>query len=143
MATVSLPRPKPKRNPSFWQDNIRGYLFILPVVLGLIIWTFGPMVASAFYSLTNYKITEAPTFIGFQNFSDLFQDDLFIQSLSVTLRYAILYMIIGQIFGLALAILLTQKARGMALFRTAFYLPIIVPYVASALLWRYLYNNQY
>ncbi|MCC7446830.1 MAG: sugar ABC transporter permease [Anaerolineae bacterium] len=143
MATVSLPRAKPRRNPTFWQDNIRGYLFILPVVLGLLIWTFGPMIASAYYSLTSYKITEAPVFIGIQNFLDLFQDKLFIQSLSVTVRYAIMYMILGQAFGLAAAVLLTQRARGMAFFRTFFYLPIIVPYVASALLWRYLFNNQY
>lgn len=143
MASLSLPHTRPKRSPTFWRDNIRGYLFILPVVLGLIIWTFGPMVTSAFYSLTDYKITEAPVFIGFQNFIDLFHDDLFIQSLSVTVRYAIMFMILGQLFGLGLAILLTQRARGMALFRTFFYLPIIVPYIASALLWKYLLNNQY
>jgi len=143
MATVSLPRAKPRRNPTFWQDNIRGYLFIMPVVLGLLIWTFGPMIASAYYSLTSYKITEAPVFIGIQNFIDLFQDKLFIQSLSVTVRYAILYMTIGQVFGLATAVLLTQQARGMAFFRTFFYLPIIVPYVASAMLWKYLFNNQF
>src|SRR5215813_13407048 len=141
MATLSLPRPKPKRSPTFWQDNIRGYLFILPVVLGLIIWTFGPMISSAYYSLTNYKITEAPVFIGIQNFIDLLHDDLFIQSLSVTIRYAIMYMILGQIFGLGLAMLLTQPAKGINIFRTIFYLPIIVPYAASALLWRYQFNN--
>src|SRR5438034_8678831 len=101
------------------------------------------MLASAFYSLTDYKITEAPVFIGVQNFVNLLQDQLFVNSLSVTLRYAIMYMIVGQIFGLGLAVLLTQRARGMSLFRTAFYLPIIVPYIASAILWRYLFNNQF
>src|SRR3954468_3629728 len=103
MATLAMSRPKTKRGSTYWRDTLRGYLFILPVVLGLLIWTFGPMIASAFYSLTNYKITEAPTFIGFQNFIDLMQDKLFIQSLSVTVRYAIMYMILGQIFGLAIA----------------------------------------
>jgi multiple sugar transport system permease protein len=143
MASVSLSQPKPKRSPTFWQDNIRGYLFILPVVLGLLIWTFGPMIASAFYSLTDYKITEAPVFIGFQNFVNLFSDNLFLNSLSVTIRFAIMFVIFGQVFGLGLAILLTQRARGMSLFRTAFYLPVIVPYIASALLWKYLFNNQF
>jgi multiple sugar transport system permease protein len=143
MATVSLSRPRPKRNPNFWRDNIRGYLFILPVVLGLLIWTFGPMVASAFYSLTDYKITEAPVFIGFQNYINLLSDQVFLTSLSVTIRFAIMYVIFGQIFGLALAVLLTQQARGMPLFRTAFYIPVIVPYIASALLWKYLFNNQF
>lgn len=143
MATVSAPYLKPKRSSIFGNDNLRGYLFILPVVLGLLIWTFGPMIASFYYSLTDYKITEAPVFIGIQNFIDLFSDQLFLQSLSVTVRYAAMYLILGQIFGLGLAMLLTQKARGMSLFRTIFYIPIIVPYVASALLWRYMFNNQY
>src|SRR5258708_12764076 len=97
MASLSLPRPKPKRNPTFWLDNIRGYLFILPVVLGLIIWTFGPMIASAFYSLTNYKITQAPVFIGIKNFIDLFHHDLFIQSPSVTTPYPAIHMTLSQL----------------------------------------------
>src|SRR5260221_1762865 len=143
MASVSLSRARLKLRPTFWQDNFRGYLFILPVVLGLLIWTFGPMIASAYYSLTSYKITESPTFIGIQNFIDLTKDPLFIQSLSVTARYAIMYMILGQIFGLGIAVLLTQRAKGITFFRTIFYLPIIVPYLASALLWKYLFHNQY
>jgi multiple sugar transport system permease protein len=142
MTGVTLVRSQ--RNPTFWRETVRGYLFILPVVLGLIIWTFGPMIASAFFSFTDYKITGTPQFIGFQNYIDLFtRDRLFAQSLSVTIRFAIMFVIFGQITSLGLAMLLTQKIRGLALFRTFFYMPIIVPYVASALLWRYLFNKQF
>ncbi|MBN8592009.1 MAG: sugar ABC transporter permease [Anaerolineae bacterium] len=133
-----------KRNPLFWRNTLEGYLFILPVVLGLVIWTFGPMLASAYYSLTDYKIVGEPQFIGFDNYVELFtRDRLFAQSLSVTLRYAVMYMVIGQIVSLLIALLLTQRVRGLGIFRTFFYLPIIVPYVASALLWRYLFNKEY
>lgn len=144
MTAVTIPRAKRKLRPRFWQDTVRGYLFIMPVVLGLIIWTFGPMLASAYYSLTNYKITGTPEFIGLKNYIDLFTTDrLFAQSMSVTLRFAILYMVIGQIVSLLIALLLSQRVRGINLFRTFFYLPIVVPFAASSVLWKYLYNKDY
>ncbi|MBL8162591.1 MAG: sugar ABC transporter permease [Anaerolineae bacterium] len=144
MTDLALSRTPPKRNPHFWRDTLRGYLFILPVVLGLIIWTFGPMLASAYYSLTDYKIVGEPVFVGFKNYVELFtRDRLFGQSLSVTVRYAIMYMVIGQVVSLMIALLLTQRVRGLGIFRTFFYLPIIVPYVASAVLWRYLLNKDF
>jgi len=139
-----MSRVKTKRSSTFWQDTLRGYLFILPVVLGLLIWTFGPMLASAYYSLTDYKIVDTPEFVGIQNFVELLTEDKdFGRSLSVTIRYALMFVVLGQIVGLALAVLLTQKVRGLTFFRTFFYLPIIVPYAASAVLWKYLYNKDY
>jgi multiple sugar transport system permease protein len=144
MASLAMSRPKIKRSSTYWRDTLRGYLFILPVVLGLLIWTFGPMIASAYYSLTEYKIISEPQFIGLKNFVNLFTSDKdFINSLSVTLRYGLMYVALAQVVSLSLAVLLSQKVRGMTLFRTFFYLPIIVPYVASALLWKYVYNSQY
>lgn len=143
--SLSLPQAqKRKRRPGFWRDTITGYLFIMPVVLGLIIWTFGPMIASAYYSLTDYNIMKDPVFIGFGNYVKLFTRDRdFARSLGVTLRFAVASMAIGQAVSLAVATLLTQKVRGMYIFRTFFYLPIIVPFIASALLFKYLFNAQF
>ena len=143
MAAIVSKPPKNKRSPNFWRDTLRGYLFIMPVVLGLLIWTFGPMLASAYYSLTDYKIIGVPEFIGFQNYIDLFNDKAFIQSLSVTVRFGLMFVVFSQIVGLGLAVLLTQKVRGLTVFRTIFYLPIIVPAAASAVLWKYLYNKEF
>src|SRR6266576_1002657 len=112
MAAVAIPRPKSKLSPKFWRDTVRGYLFILPVVLGLLIWTFGPMIASAYYSLTNYKLISAPEFIGLKNFVDLFNDKDFFKSLSVTIRYGLMYVGLAQVVSLAIAVLLSQKLRG-------------------------------
>ena len=71
--------PKPSSGRSrrghsrlYWQETNEGYLFILPVVLGLIIFVFGPMIASVYYSLTEYSILKAPEFIGFRNYVDMF-----------------------------------------------------------------------
>jgi len=133
-----------RRDPTLVRRTLIGYAFISPVVLGLIIWTFGPMVASFFFSLTNYKLLKPPDLLGLQNFTDLFtKDKQFINSLLVTFRYALMYVVLGQIFALSLAILLTQKVRGIPIFRTLFYLPVVVPFVASALLWRYLFNKDF
>jgi multiple sugar transport system permease protein len=127
----------------FIRQSLLGYAFILPVVLGLLIWTVGPMLASAYYSLTSYNLLKPPVFIGLRNYVDLFtDDDLFIQSLDVTARYVLMFVVATQVVSLGLAILLTQKVRFLNLFRTLFYLPIVIPYVAAALLWRYLFDKD-
>lgn len=142
--TSRVSRGKHKGTTNFRKNTLLGYLFISPVIAGLIIWTLGPMIASAFYSFTSYKIVDPPEFIGIQNFIDLFtRDRLFIKSIEVTFQYAFRFIILGQIVSLLLAVLLTQKARIMPLFRTMFYMPIVVPFVASSLLWRYLFNNEF
>ena len=147
MATVSSvaqQEQKAHRRARFWRENFTGYMFVMPVVLGLIIWTFGPMIASAYYSLTEYNVVGAPEFVGFRNFEDLFGNDrLFKLSIEVTFNYAWRFIIVGQITSLLFAVLLTQKVRFLAFFRTVYYMPIVVPFVASSLLWRYLFNNQY
>jgi len=148
MATASPPSEKSKRiapwkQEHFWRDTARGYLFILPVVLGLLIWTFGPMLASAYYSFTDYRIVDPPEFIGLQNYIDLFTSDrLFLRSLEITFKYAGMFIVAGQVLSLLTAVLLTQNIRGQSIFRTIFYLPVVVPQVAVALLWRYLFNKD-
>ena len=95
------------RDPAFRRRTVIGYAFISPVVLGLIIWTFGPMLASFWFSLTDYKITKPPEFVGIDNYVKLFtKDTLFVNSLVVTIRYAAMYVVLGQVTSLALAVLL-------------------------------------
>jgi len=129
--------------PHFWRNTLHGYLFILPVVLGLLIWTIGPMLASAYYSLTDYNLLSPAKFIGADNYVNLFtNDDLFFQSILVTVHYAVLFVLFSQLLSLGLALLLTQNVRFLNLFRTLYYLPIVIPYIASALLWRYLFDKD-
>lgn len=132
-----------KRHSHFWRESIRGYAFIFPVVLGLLIWTFGPMLASAYYSLTNYNLLKPPLFVGLDNYVNLFtNDDLFVQSVTVTVRYVLLFVLFSQLLSLMLALLLTREVRLLNIFRTLFYLPLVIPYIASALLWRYLFDKD-
>jgi multiple sugar transport system permease protein len=143
IADLPAARRTPRRRSRVIRENLLGYAFILPVVLGLLIWTFGPMLASAYYSLTDYNLLKPPVFVGVDNYVNLFtNDDLFIQSVTVTARYVLMFVVASQVMSLALAILLTQKVRFLNLFRTLFYLPIVIPYIASALLWRYLFDKE-
>ena len=143
IADFPAPRRTSRRRSRVIRENLLGYAFILPVVLGLLIWTFGPMVASAYYSLTEYNLLKPAVFVGLDNYVNLFtNDDLFIQSVTVTARYVLMFVVASQVLSLALAMLLTQKVRFLNLFRTLFYLPIVIPYIASALLWRYLFDKE-
>lgn len=136
---------KRRRSRQFWRDTIEGYLFIAPVVLGLIIWTFGPMVASFFLSFTDYPLLKTPEFIGLKNYVDIVNlpELKVMHSMGVTLNYAIFALPLGLALGLGAALLLNQKLRGIPFFRTSFYLPTIVPAVASAFMWGWLLNPEF
>lgn len=119
-----------------------GYLFAMPVILGFFIFVFLPLAVSLVLSLTNYAIVNQPSFVGASNYLRLFngEDPFFYKSLSVTSYYVILAvpLQIGVAFGLAL--LLNTNIRGRGIFRTIFYLPSIVPVIASSLIWLWLFD---
>jgi len=117
-----------------------GWFFALPALVGFLLFTGGPMIASAVIGMTNWTIGQAPKFIGFGNYEAIAQDALFWKSLSVTGYYAILAVPGGLVVAFLTASLLNQARRGRGLFRTAFYLPVLVPPVASAVLWLWLFN---
>lgn len=145
--TVSIHGDKQRRRHSrlYWRDTIQGYLFILPVVLGLIIWTFGPMIASLYISFTEYSILKAPQFIGFRNYVDMFTRPPLrvLQSLGVTLIYAIFSVPLNVVASLGAALLLNQKLPGMRFFRTALYIPTVVPIVATVFVWGWLLHPKF
>lgn len=124
----------------YWQETIEGYLFILPVVLGLIFFVFGPMVASAYFSLTEYSILKSPEFIGFRNYIDMFTRPNLrvLDSLRITIVYAVVSVPLVLVTALAAALLLNQKLRGMYIFRTMLYIPTIVPIVAAVFVWAWM-----
>ncbi|MFD1676832.1 carbohydrate ABC transporter permease [Alicyclobacillus fodiniaquatilis] len=122
------------------RDTVAGYLFTAPVTLGVLIWTFIPMVLSLFYAFTKYNVLTPPKFIGLSNFSQLFHDPTFMNSLEVTVIYTIISVPVGLLVGLLLAVLLNQNVLGMRLFRTIFYLPAVVPIVAGTQLWTVIFS---
>lgn len=120
-----------------------GYVFIAPAIIGLICLNFGPMLFSLGISFTSWDVISAKEFIGLENYRNLFQDPLFFKSLKVTLYYTLLSVPLITCIPLLIAILLNTKVKGISVFRAIFYVPSIVPVVASAAVWMYIYNPMY
>jgi multiple sugar transport system permease protein len=124
--------------------NLRhGLAFCALWFVGLGVFTAYPVVASLFYSFCDYSVLQRPVWCGVENYQRLAHDSLFWISLKNTLLYAALSLPLGLVVALALALLLNTEVRGMAVFRTIFYLPSIVPLVASAMLWLWIFNGQF
>lgn len=125
--------------------NLRnGLLFISPYLIGFLIFTAYPLGASFYYSLTNYNILKTPQFIGAQNYLQLvLKDPLFWVSLKNTGYFVLFSVPLTTVFALSLAVLLNTKIPGQSIFRTVYYLPSIVPTVATSIIWILLLNPQF
>ena len=121
------------------REMVAGYLFLSPWILGFILFVAGPILASAYFSLTAYDVARPPRWVGLQNYVDAFtSDDRFLPSLQLTFTYAIVSVPLALFGSLLLAILLNQRLRGTRLYRTFFFLPSLTPAVATAILWTWL-----
>lgn len=125
------------------REAAAGYLYISPWIIGFILLTIGPMIASLYFSFTRYNIVDPPQWIGLQNYKKLlFDDPIFWQSVKVTLYFAVLSLPSSLVLGFILAILLNQKIPGVNLWRTIYFLPSVLSGVAVTLLWVILFNPQ-
>jgi len=123
---------------------VTGLLFISPWLIGFLALYLYPALASLYYSFTDFKILEAPKWVGLANYERMLADPLFWKSLSNTLYLAAFGLPLSVLSALAIALLLNIKGiRGISVFRTIFYLPVVVPSVAAAVLWIWLLNPQY
>lgn len=124
--------------------NLRnGLLFASPWLLHLAVLIAYPIAASFYYSLCRYDALKPPRFVGWENYRMLFQEDpLFWQSLGNTLYMVAVGLPLGLFVSLGIALLMNQKLKGMAFYRTVYYLPSITPVVATAILWKWLLNPE-
>jgi len=127
------------------REEISGYLFISPWLIGFFIFTAGAVVVSLGLSFTKYEIVSPPIYIGAKNYIKAFTNDpLFWHSLlKVTLTYAVFSVPLQLVTGLVVALLMNQKLPGIGIFRTLYYLPSVVPMVAMAMLWILMLDPQY
>ncbi len=125
------------------REAVAGFLFASPWITGFLIFTGGPVVVSLVLSFCRYDVLHAPSFTGLANYRTLFFDDpLFWKSLGNT-WFMVLGVPIGMAIGLGVAMLLNAAVRGMPLYRTIYYMPAIVPTVASSILWMWVLNPQH
>jgi multiple sugar transport system permease protein len=132
-------RRRPRRRG---RQERAGYLFILPWVIGFVIFTAGPMIASLVLSFTDYTMIQPPHGVGTANYRELIDDPRVMKSLSNTFVYALLFVPLGTVLALALAMILNRVGRAAGFFRTAFYLPVMTPAVAAGAMFLLLLNGQ-
>ena len=123
--------------------NLSGWLFASPWIIGFLLWTVGPMLASLVIAFTNWDLITEAKFVGAQNFVAMAADSLVWKSLQVTTVYAVVSVPLQIALGLGLALLLNGNIHFLRFYRTAFYLPSVLSGVAVALLWRWLFSTEF
>jgi multiple sugar transport system permease protein len=117
-----------------------GLLFITPWIIGFLAFTLYPMLASFAFSFTEYHVRDANEWIGLKNYITLMSDDLFWKSLSNTVYMVLVGVPLNLLFSFVCAVLLNLKVRGQSIYRVIYFLPSIVPVVASSMLWLWILN---
>lgn len=145
MAVVRVVSP---RSRTWTRRNRRalavGLLFLAPWIVHILAFQLYPFVASLYYSLTVYTLLKPPIYVGLDNYVSLFTlDPLFWTSLGNTIYFMVFSVGLTTIVGICLAMLLNLNVRGMAFYRTIFYLPSVTPVVALSIVWLWLFNSQY
>ena len=127
-----------------WLKKNKGLFYLLPWLIGLVIFTIYPFVASLVLSFTEYNLIKAPKFIGLANYIRLFtKDQEFINSILATIKYMLMTVPLQLGFALFIAFILNFKLKGINFYRTAYYIPSILGgNVAVAVLWRFLFSGD-
>lgn len=117
--------------------------FLAPSLLGLLIFIVLPIASSFWYAFHDWNLLSPPEFIGLGNFEELLSDSAFWSALRYTLTFIVLYVPSAFALGLALALLLNQKLRGILIVRTASFLPVVASWVVVSLIWKWIFNPSY
>lgn len=125
------------------EETFWGWVLVTPTILGLILFKVGPVLASLALSFTDYDIISPPKWAGTSNFTMLVRDKYWIKSVGVTLNYTFLFIPLSLTIAYGIALLMSQNVRGISIYRTMWYLPSLVPGVASAVVWRWALNPNF
>jgi len=133
---------RPPKTRQRTADTRAAWLFISPWLIGFAVFTAWPLIYSAYLSLTDYDVINAPNFVGFANYRQLLDDPKIAKSLGNTFYYTVIQVPLHMLVALALALLLERAGRSSGFFRTAFYLPKMTPPVAVGIMLLLLFNGQ-
>jgi multiple sugar transport system permease protein len=119
-----------------------GYAILLPTVAILLVFRFLPMLQAFWISLHEYDLIRPPRFVGLENFIDLVQDPLFLNSARVSVAYVVFSCVPVWVLSLGLAVLFNREIRARNLFRSAAFMPVVMPMVVNALVWTFMYHQD-
>jgi multiple sugar transport system permease protein len=125
------------------EEAVTGYLFVLPDLLGLLVFVVGPMLYALYISLNRWSGFTTPTFIGLENYIDMASDPRFWASLRRTFLWTLGLVPTVYVFSLALALLVNRNPRGSTLFRTVYFMPVAMSLVVAAIVWRFIFEPTY
>ncbi len=132
------------RRKLFRREDLEGYAFISPWLIGFLVLTAGPMLVSVLISFTSWTMLSPPTWVGLKNYEAILHDDPLVPiSFWNTAYYVLLSVPLGLLLSLGLAMLLDRRLRGMSVFRTLFFLPSITNMVAVSVLWIWIFNPEH
>ena len=119
-----------------------GYAILLPTIAIITIFRFFPMLQAFYISLTQYDLLTPPKFIWFENFIDLIQDPLFLNSARLSVTYVVFSVVPVWVLSLTLAVLFNRSLRAKNLFRSAAFMPVVMPAVVNAVVWTFMYQQD-
>jgi multiple sugar transport system permease protein len=125
------------------RQALAGYLFVLPAIAILFVFTLVPVLYALYLSFTNYDVFTRMDWVGLQNYRDVFDDELFWRALQNTLVYTAFSIPISMALGLGVALVLNARLRGLGFYRTAFYVPVVTSMVAVSMIWIQLFDPLY
>ncbi|WP_427118251.1 carbohydrate ABC transporter permease [Pseudarthrobacter scleromae] len=141
--STSSASPLSRKSRQRGADARAGYTFLLPWLLGFIILTVGPMISSLYLSFTNYNLFDPPKWIGLDNYTTMFQDERFLQSVGVTVAYVVFGTPLKLAAALAVAMLLNSARKGQGFYRSAFYAPSLIgASVSIAIVWKAMFGDS-
>jgi multiple sugar transport system permease protein len=123
--------------------NVTGYIFIAPFILGFLFWFLIPAGTSLWLVFHDWNMIAPAKFVALDNFKRIVSDNLFWQALKVTTLYTAVSVPLSMALAFLLALLMNTRVRGITVFRTIYYLPSIIPAVASAVLWAWILNSEF
>ncbi len=146
MSTSARPASKRwlKRYRGLSQDKkeqiLTGYLFLLPDLIGLLLFIIGPMLLAFVISFTDWRLTGAPEFVGLRNYEIILRDPKFGASLGRTIVYTLGFVPAVYVISLGMAVLLTRRGRANFFFRTIYFMPVAMSMVVAGVIWRFMFD---
>ncbi len=125
------------------RDNLNGFLFALPWIIGFLCFSVYPLVSSLYYSFTEFSPVSDPVWVGLQNFQNIFKDPLVLKSLQNTLFMSFISTPLNLLCALCLALICAKRFKAKGVVRTIFFLPSVIPMIAGTMVWIWMFDPTY